>query len=103
MSALGLDDVKPSIRMTGCPNGCSRPYVADIGIVGQSLHKYKIYLGGRLDGSRLNEPYADLVDIDEIVPSIRTLLRDYADRRQNGEPIGDFFNRVGFDSLPSLN
>lgn len=102
IDALGLDDQKPSIRMTGCPNGCSRPYVADIGIVGQSLHKYKIYLGGRLDGTRLNEPYADLVDLDEVVPTIRRLLRVYADRREQGEPLGDFFHRVGVDTLQSL-
>lgn len=102
MSALGLEDEKPSIRMTGCPNGCSRPYVADIGIVGQSLYKYKIYLGGRLDGTRLNEPYADLVDLDEVVPTIRRLLRVYADRRKSGEPLGDFFHRVGADTLQSL-
>ena len=102
MSALGLDDVKPSIRMTGCPNGCSRPYVADIGIVGESLHKYKIYLGGRLDGSRLNEPFQGLVDIDEVVPTVRSLLRVYADKRDGKEPVGDFFDRIGFDKLESL-
>jgi sulfite reductase (ferredoxin) len=102
MSALGLDDVKPSIRMTGCPNGCSRPYVADIGIVGESLHKYKIYLGGRLDGSRLNEPFQGLVDIDEVVPTVRSLLRVYADKREGKEPVGDFFDRIGFDKLESL-
>jgi len=102
MSALGLDDVKPSIRMTGCPNGCSRPYVADIGIVGESLHKYKIYLGGRLDGSRLNEPFKGLVDIDEVVPTVRRLLHVYADKRDGKEPVGDFFDRIGFDTLESL-
>lgn len=102
MDALGLEDEKPSIRMTGCPNGCARPYVADIGIVGQSLHKYKIYLGGRLDGTRLNEPYADLVDLEEVVPTIRRLLRVYADRRENEEPLGDFFTRLGLDTLHSL-
>jgi sulfite reductase (ferredoxin) len=102
MSALGLEDVKPSIRMTGCPNGCSRPYVADIGIVGESLHKYKIYLGGRLDGSRLNEPFRGLVDIDEIVPTVRRLLRVYAEERDGQEPMGDFFNRIGFDTLDAL-
>lgn len=102
IDALGLEEQKPSIRMTGCPNGCARPYVADIGIVGQSLHKYKIYLGGRLDGTRLNEPYEELVDIDEVVPTIRRLLHVYADRRNNGEAPGDFFHRVGADSLHSL-
>jgi len=88
--------------MTGCPNGCSRPYVADIGIVGESLHKYKIYLGGRLDGSRLNEPFKGLVDIDEVVPTVRSLLRVYADKRKGQEPVGDFFDRIGFDTLESL-
>ncbi len=99
---LGLGDEAFSIRMTGCPNGCARPYVADIGVVGQSLDKYKIYVGGSPDGTRLNVPFADLVDTDEIVPTIRRLLRTYKQEGRSEEPFGDFCHRVGIDALQSL-
>ncbi len=100
--ALGLSQEKLAIRMTGCPNGCARPYVSDIGIVGQSLDKYKIYVGGRADGTRLNEPYKELVDREDVVETVRPLIYAYADERENGESFGDFCQRVGVDNLESL-
>lgn len=99
---LGLESEKLTIRMTGCPNGCSRPYVADLGIVGRSLGKYKIYLGGKANGTRLNEPYKDLVAADEIVEMVRPLLILFKRERRDEESFGDFCRRVGFDRLESF-
>ena len=101
-AALGLDEEKISIRMTGCPNGCARPYVSDLGIVGQSLGKYKIYAGGRTNGTRLNEPYQDLVSTEDIVSSVRPLFVFFARDRQDGESFGDFCERQGIEKLQSF-
>lgn len=101
-AALGLEEEKFSVRMTGCPNGCARPYVADLGIVGQSLNKYKIYVGGRLDGTRLNEPYEELVDLEDVLPTVLPLLHAYRRERVNGESFGDFADRVGPEKLKSI-
>src|SRR5690554_7835584 len=62
-------------RMTGCPNGCARPYVADIGFVGQSLNKYTIFIGGNAAGTRLNSRYKELVSLEDLVDEVRPLLR----------------------------
>ena len=61
--------------MTGCPNGCARPYNSDIGLVGKTKDKYTIFLGGRVLGDRLNFIYKDLVPTDEVVPTLVPVLR----------------------------
>src|SRR5204863_553046 len=63
---LGLADERLSVRMTGCPNGCARPYIGDIGFVGRSPGKYQIYVGGDFEGTHLNQLYADLVSTDDL-------------------------------------
>ncbi len=90
------------IRMTGCPNGCARPYVAEIAFVGRSLEKYTVFLGGSPAGTRLAKPFLDLVHIQELVPTLRPILAHYRDARQTGEAFGDFVMRVGFDALRQL-
>src|SRR5439155_15674924 len=65
-AAAGLGDEPLVVRMTGCPNGCARPYVAEIGIVGRSGDNYNIYLGGAATGTRLNTLFAELVPLKEI-------------------------------------
>ncbi len=102
LSALGLDGEKLSVRMTGCPNGCARPYVADIGIVGRSLDQYTLFLGGRLDGTRLNRVYRDLVPLRDLVPTLRPILNLFKQHREAGESFGDFCTRFGFERLLSL-
>ena len=102
LARLGLNDEKLSIRMTGCPNGCARPYVSDLGIVGQSLDKYEIYVGGRTNGSRLNEPYKELVSTDEIVSTVRPLFAYFKQDSNPDESFGDFCHRVGVDELESF-
>ncbi len=96
---LGLDQDVFSIRMTGCPNGCARPYVADIGLVGRTLDKYNIYLGGNLEGTRLNTLYRELVSGPELAQAVGTVLAAYRDQRTPGERLGDWADRVGIDAI----
>src|SRR5947209_11076801 len=77
LERLGLDEEKISVRMTGCPNGCARPYQSDIGIVGRSGDKYTLFVGGNLVGSRLNFTLKDLVPQAEIVPTLRQVFEDF--------------------------
>ncbi len=99
LEKLGLQDEVFTTRMTGCPNGCARPYNSDIGLVGKTKDKYTIFLGGRLLGDRLNFIYKDLVPTDEVVTTLVPVLRYFNEARQNGETLGDFCHRVGKDVL----
>jgi sulfite reductase (ferredoxin) len=90
---LGLQDQPISWRMTGCPNGCARPYLGDVGFVGTTLGKYDVFLGGDLEGTRLNSLYARNVPIEEIPELIRGPLAEYAQAREPGEQFGDWCER----------
>lgn len=96
---LGLQDEVFTTRMTGCPNGCARPYNSDIGLVGKTKDKYTIFLGGRVFGDRLNFIYKDLVPTAEVVSTLAPVLRYFKDARESGESFGDFCHRVGKDAL----
>jgi sulfite reductase (ferredoxin) len=96
---LGLEEEVFTTRMTGCPNGCARPYNSDIGLVGKTKDKYTIFLGGRVLGDRLNFIYKDLVPTDEVVPTLAPVLRYFKDTRQKGESFGDFCHRMGREAL----
>ncbi len=91
----GLRDDDIVIRMTGCPNGCARPYLAEIGLVGRGPGLYNLYLGAAFDGSRLNKLYAQDVDKARIVSLLDPLLLAYATDRKDGEYFGDFVVRTG--------
>ncbi len=95
VEAAGLRDDAIVIRMTGCPNGCGRPFLAEIGFVGKAPGKYNMYLGAAFNGSRLNCLYKTSVPSHEIVGIVRPLLRRYAGERLPGERFGDFAIRVG--------
>jgi sulfite reductase (ferredoxin) len=95
LQRLGVGDVPFTVRMTGCPNGCARPYTADLAFVGRSLDKYVVYVGGNLEGTRLNKAYADLVPRGQLVATVRPLLERFAHERQPDERFGDFWHRVG--------
>jgi sulfite reductase (ferredoxin) len=99
---LGLENEPISVRMTGCPNGCARPYQSDIGIVGRSLNKYTLYVGGDRIGRWLNAELQDLVPQSEVVPKLATLFRAYKAQRTAGEGFGDFCRRVGIEELRTL-
>jgi sulfite reductase (NADPH) hemoprotein beta-component len=91
---LSADDIV--IRMTGCPNGCARPYLAEIGLVGKGPGRYNLYLGAAFDGSRLSKLYAEDVDHAGIVAALDPLFKAYAAEREKGEHFGDFTIRAGY-------
>ncbi|NNE93549.1 MAG: NADPH-dependent assimilatory sulfite reductase hemoprotein subunit [Verrucomicrobiales bacterium] len=92
----GLRDDAITIRMTGCPNGCARPYIAEIAFVGRAPGKYNIYLGGGFIGDRLNKLYKESVLSENIVETLRPVIADYAKNREDGEKFGDFVIRAGY-------
>jgi sulfite reductase (ferredoxin) len=92
---VGLGDATPTLRMTGCPNGCARPYVAEIGLVGDAVDRYQVWLGGDSAGTRLATPVAERVHRTDLPAFFRPLLERYRDERRAGEVFGDFVSRVG--------
>jgi sulfite reductase (ferredoxin) len=94
LSALGLRDEPLTIRMTGCPNGCARPYTADIAFVGRSLGLYNVYVGGGLGGDRVVDLFRADVRLDELVDAVRPLLVRWAAERAPGEGLSDFYQRL---------
>jgi sulfite reductase (ferredoxin) len=102
LAKLGLDKERFLIRMTGCPNGCARPYNADLALVGKAKDKYTLFAGGRLLGNRLAYIYKDLVPADEIVDEIVSIAAAFKANRQDGESLGDFCDRVGKEDLQVL-
>jgi sulfite reductase (NADPH) hemoprotein beta-component len=91
----GLAEDEIIIRMTGCPNGCARPYLAEIGLVGKGPGRYNLYLGSAFDGSRLSKLYAPDLDHDGIVDALDPLFEAYAEERDSGERFGNFLVRTG--------
>ena len=89
---LSADDIV--IRMTGCPNGCARPYLAEIGLVGKGPGRYNLYLGAAFDGSRMNKLYAEDLDHAGIVAALDPLFAAYVAGRQKSERFGDFVIRT---------
>jgi sulfite reductase (ferredoxin) len=96
---LGLGDERISYRMTGCPNGCVRPYLGDVGFVGTTLGKYDVLLGGDFAGTRLNRLYAANVPLPEIPGLLLEPLRAFREERSTGEGFGDWCERIGVDAL----
>jgi sulfite reductase (NADPH) hemoprotein beta-component len=96
LDKAGLRDDDIVIRMTGCPNGCARPYLAEIGLVGRNPGLYNLYLGAAFDGSRLNKLYAEDVDEARMLAILEPMLVRYAKERKDGERFGDFVIRAGY-------
>lgn len=92
----GLFDTPITIRMTGCPNGCGRPFLAEIAMVGRAPGRYNLYLGASFTGDRLNKLYKEMLNEEEILNELRPLLADYAKTREPGERFGDFVIRKGY-------
>jgi sulfite reductase (NADPH) hemoprotein beta-component len=95
LTSAGLRQDEIVIRMTGCPNGCARPYLAEVAFVGRGPGTYNLYLGGSFNGDRLNKLYRPDVGHDAIVAALGTLFRAYAEARQPEEHFGDFVIRTG--------
>jgi sulfite reductase (ferredoxin) len=102
IAGLGLQDECLTIRMTGCSYGCTRPYVADLAFVGMASNQYAIYVGGRADGRRLNQLFAERVVGQALVTTVLPLLRGYQRQRKMGEGFGDFCTRLGMEALRHL-
>jgi sulfite reductase (NADPH) hemoprotein beta-component len=81
--------------MTGCPNGCARPALAEIAFIGKAPGKYNMYLGASFTGDRLNKMYKENIGEAEILESLRPILLQYAKERTEGEHFGDFVVRAG--------
>jgi sulfite reductase (NADPH) hemoprotein beta-component len=96
IEAAGLRNDAISLRITGCPNGCGRPSLAEIGLVGKAPGKYNLYLGAAFDGSRFNVLYKASIPAAEIVPVLGPIFRRYATERTPGERFGDFVIRAGY-------
>ena len=99
LDKLGLSEEQFTIRMTGCPNGCARPYNSDIGLVGKARNQYTVYVGGRRQGDRLSFVHKDRVPSEEVVPSLVKLLSYFKQDRQEDEAFGDFCTRKGNEDL----
>ena len=102
LNEAGLRDEVVHLRTTGCPNGCARPYTAEIGIVGASVDMYTIYLGASPLGTRLGKVFAHNVKRPEIPARLRPVIEHYKEARSPGEGFGDFCDRVGVESLREL-
>jgi len=96
LGAHGLKDEPITIRMTGCPNGCARPYVAEIALTGRAPGKYNLYLGGGFHGQRLNKMYLENVGEPAILEALDKVLGHFARERKEGEHFGDFAIRAGY-------
>jgi sulfite reductase (NADPH) hemoprotein beta-component len=96
LAAHGLSDDDIVIRMTGCPNGCARPYLAEIGVVGKGPGRYNLYLGAAFDGARMSKLFAEDLDHDGLVGTLDPVFAAYAAERTPGECFGDYAIRAGF-------
>ena len=97
---LGLGGEEIIIRSTGCPNGCARPYMAEIAFVGKAPGRYQLWLGGDVAGTRLNRIWKDVVKDPEIENELRPLLARFAKERNAGERFGDWCDRVLLKEQP---
>lgn len=108
LTDLGLAEEQFTIRMTGCPNGCARPYNADIGLVGRSVDgksgegRYTVFLGGNLLGNQMGEIYKDQVPRRELLPTLRPVFIHFKENHHPGESFGDFCHRVGVEALGQM-
>lgn len=99
LAKLGLASERFTIRMTGCPNGCARPYNADMALVGKAKDRYSLYVGGGWLGNRLGYIYKDLVPDDVVIDEMIGVFAAFKANRLEGETVGEFCTRVGKDDL----
>ncbi len=102
LAKLGLAQERFTIRMTGCPNGCARPYNADLALVGKAKGKYTLFAGGGWLGDRLNYIYKDLVADDVVVDELIGIFAAFKANRNEGESLGAFCTRVGSEDLAAM-
>jgi sulfite reductase (NADPH) hemoprotein beta-component len=101
LAETGLKDEEIIIRMTGCPNGCARPLMAELAFVGRAPGKYQLYLGGNVAGTRLGRLYKESVKNEDFVNELRPLFERFARERLGGERFGDFSERLLLKDAPA--
>lgn len=99
LDELGLHNEHFVVRMTGCPNGCARPYMAELGFVGSAPEAYQVWLGGSPNQTRLAKPYVDRMPIGELESFLEPIFVYFQKDRQADESFGDFCDRVGFEAI----
>ncbi len=99
LDKVGLAQEHFVTRMTGCPNGCARPYMAELGFVGSAPNTYQVWLGGSPDGTRLAQPYMDRLRVDKLEAELEPIFVYFKQERKPNESFGDFCDRVGFDAI----
>ena len=100
LTELGMQQDEIIVRMTGCPNGCARPYLAEVAFVGKAPNKYQIYLGGNEASTRLNRLFKESVKSEDLLNELRALLTRFVAQRQPAERFGDFCARVLWPEAP---
>jgi sulfite reductase (ferredoxin) len=99
LDKVGLEQEHFVVRMTGCPNGCARPYMAELGFVGSAPDTYQVWLGGSPDQTRLAQPFMDRLALNDLEAVLEPIFVGFKQNRQPGESFGDFCHRVGLDSI----
>ena len=99
LQSRGMDREEIIVRMTGCPNGCARPYMAELGFVGRAPRKYNVYVGGNESGTRLNRVYLESVKDEEMESVLGGMLDRFKEGRQEGERFGDWSARVLWEEI----
>ena len=95
MHRHGMGDEHIVLRITGCPNGCGRALLAELGLVGKAVGRYNLHLGGNREGTRIPRMYRENINEDEILSEIDLLVGRWAKERNAGEGFGDFTVRAG--------
>ena len=103
LNRVGLTKEEFVIRMTGCPNGCARPYMAELGFVGSAPNSYQLWLGGTADQTRLARPYLDKMAIDDLEKVLEPIFVYFQQDQQNNETFGEFCHRVNFPALQAFS
>ncbi|MEM9266154.1 MAG: sulfite reductase, ferredoxin dependent [Cyanobacteria bacterium P01_F01_bin.13] len=103
LNKLGLKQEHFVVRMTGCPNGCARPYMAELGFVGSAPGAYQLWLGGAPNQTRLAQPYMQRMYIDDLEKTLEPMFAFFKKARQAGESFGDFCDRIGFDAIRNFS
>ncbi len=99
LEKYNLADEPITVRMTGCANGCARPYISDIAFVGRVIGKYDVFIGADSMGTRLNQVFLEQVPFEDLARMLEPVIAFYAKHRENGERLGNFFHRIGLDGL----
>ena len=99
LDKVGLGQEHFVVRMTGCPNGCARPYMAELGFVGSAPDSYQIWLGGSPNQTRLAKPYIDKLHINNLQAELEGIFIYFKQQRQPDESFGDFCNRIGIEAI----